>query len=314
MRARFGWIAVLAGLVVSAVAASRGPAGGHVDLSSAMELWSDLLRDTDGAGLHLARISARDEMRLGAELAGEMRISRADNPLDEAYVAGVATALTPYVRRLDIQYSVRLVKSTRVNAWALPGGHVYVTTGMLSFVESEAELAAILGHEIAHIDERHCIEQYQYSAKLGKVGAEGPGRAVDAARQLVRIGYSKYQEADADAAGLRLAMQAGYDPGAASAVMSRMAVRQHEKPAAPARTAVDEIGRAVGDALGSYFDSHPTSLERSRKLAALAARNRQRMAGEGCYVGKQNLLRRMPRWSQEFPTEFGPCNEIPPSL
>ena len=174
-------------------------------------------------------------------------------------------------------------------------------------------MAAVLGHEIAHVDERHCVEQFQYALKLKKAGAQGPGAAVDLARLLLQIGYSKYQEVDADAAGLRLAMEAGYHPDAGSAAMSRMAANQHEKPAARATTAVDEVGRALGDALGSYFESHPPSLERSRRLAALVARNRRRLAGD-CYAGNENLVRRIPRSTQEFPAERPSCNEIPPPL
>lgn len=313
MRRRFTWLAVLAGLVVAAVAASLGSTDERVDLSSALELWSDLLRDTDGVGLQLTRMSDADEMRLGAELAGEMPRPEANVAVDEAYVTAVAATLTPHVRRRGIRYSVHVVDAPWVNAWALPGGHVYVTTGMLSFLQSEGELAAVLGHEIAHVDERHCVEQYQYALKLKKVGAQGPGAAVDFARMLVRIGYSKYQEVDADAAGLRLAMEAGYHPDAGAAAMSRMAASQHEKPVARATTAVNEVGRALGDALGSYFESHPPSLERSRRLAALAARNRRRLAGD-CYTGKENLVRRIPRSTQEFPAERGSCNEIPPAL
>ena len=157
MRRRFTWLAVLAGLVVAAVAASLGSTDERVDLSSAMELWSDLLRDTDGAGLQLTRMSDADEMRLGAELAGAMPRPEANIAVDDAYVAAVAATLTPHVRRRGIRYSVHVVDAPWVNAWALPGGHVYVTTAMLSFLQSEAELAAVLGHEIAHVDERHCV-------------------------------------------------------------------------------------------------------------------------------------------------------------
>lgn len=313
MRGRFGWLAVLAGLIVCAVVASLASREERADLSSAMELWSDVLRDADGLGLHLTRISDAAEMRLGVELAGQMS-SGADRSVDDAYVEAVMESLTRHVRRKGIRYTVHVVNAPRVNAWALPGGQIYITTEMLSFLQSEAELAAILGHEIAHVDERHCVERYQYALKLGKIGAGPPGEIVNLAHQLVGIGYSKYQEVDSDAAGLRLAIQAGYHPDSASSAMSRMAARQREQPARRARTPVVEVGNVLGDALGSYFDSHPPSLERTRRLTALAERTRRRLSGGKCYVGKENLIKRMPRRRQEFSTEWSSCNQIPPSL
>jgi predicted Zn-dependent protease len=65
-----------------------------------------------------------------------------------------------------------VVASAEVNAFALLGGQVFVTRGMLGFVESEAELAAVLGHEIAHVDLRHCVERYQYEYRSARARRE----------------------------------------------------------------------------------------------------------------------------------------------
>ncbi|MCX6625210.1 MAG: M48 family metallopeptidase, partial [Acidobacteria bacterium] len=163
-------------------------------------------------------------------------------------------------------YLFAVIDSPDINAFALPGGQVFVTTGMLGFVQSNDELAAVVGHEIAHVDLRHCIERYQYILKARKLRVGELGEAVQAARMLAAMEYSKYQEMDADAAGARLAQAAGYDPRAALRVFQRLIGQGGEGPEVFAQTAPGELNRAAARALGDYFRSHPTSAERSDRL------------------------------------------------
>lgn len=272
-----------------------------VDFSSVMEIWTDVLRDADKFGLQLTRVSAEKEMEVGRELSRVSIFSQREDLEWTTYVTSVGETLLPHVRRKEIHYQFHVFDAGVINAFALPGGQIYVTTGMLKFLQSEAELAAILGHEISHVDLRHCIECLQYELALRKVGIGELGMLVDIARNLVCVAYNKYQEIEADANGVRLSIAAGYDPDAASIVFKRLKKRFGEEPYRKARTPVGEIVGALEETIGSYFRSHPPSAERSRRLEALVKRNHRRLSGRSFYVGQINYQQKIPRSQREFP-------------
>lgn len=297
------------GLVVFAVvgggiAATLGDHETSVDLSAPLEVWGNVVRDVNQLGLQLTRVSDDEEMKFGDRLASA--IGHEDSS-DEwtRYVGAVGESLVPHVRRQGIQYTFVVIHSPAINAFAMPGGHVAVTTGLLDFAQSEAELAAVLGHEIAHVDMRHCIERYQYRMQLQKIGLENsPVNALlDINQWLMVSAYTKYQEIEADEQGVRLSIQAGYDPEGGPAIMARLAAARREPGPTRARTPVQEAGRAVSNVLGSYFASHPRSRERSHRLTMLVERNRRRLTGREWYVGRENLRLKTPRSRQDFQSE-----------
>jgi predicted Zn-dependent protease len=261
---------VLALLVAGAVLAMLGTADPGVNLSAVRSLWADTLRDADQIGMRLTRISAADEMKIGADLARSLSPYKED-----ADVTHVAQPLLRYTRRRGMLYRFHVIESTEINAFALPGGQIFVTASLLDFVESEAELAAVLGHEISHVDLRHCIERYQYQYKLKKAGfPDELGWLTEAAHRLAAMGFSQDQELEADAQGQRLAIEAGYDPDAAVALFSRMAAQFDERTSPRATTPAGELKQAVGEAIGSYFRTHPPSEQRMRELQRIAASHR----------------------------------------
>jgi predicted Zn-dependent protease len=138
---------------------------------------------------------------------------------------------------------------------------------------------------------------------LRKVGAPAMGQLAEVARQLVTVGYTKYQEVEADAGGVRLSIEAGYDPEAGAVIFNRLKERLGGPTRPRPRTPVGELTRAMEEAMGSYFTSHPASEERARRLADLVFENRRRLSGRTFYVGVENYRQRIPRTQQEFPTE-----------
>ncbi|HLJ44705.1 MAG TPA: M48 family metallopeptidase [Bryobacteraceae bacterium] len=292
------FLIVFALLVGGVVLAAIGRTDPRVNFGSLMSLWSDALRDTDQVGMKLTRMSDADEMRIGAEIAATIPST------SSAYLTDVGQTLVPNVRRPGIHYQFHVYDSPSINAFAIPGGQIFVTSAMLGMVQSEAELAAVLGHEISHVDFRHCIEHYQYEETLRKAGVPEVGWLVEVGHRLATIGNSPYQELEADAGGETLAIKAGYDPDAAATLFARMKAEFHEPPPQRESTPTGEMAQATIGAIGSYFQSHPPFDERERQLNAQVARHQRDLKGKAFYVGKKNLQEQVARSRQQFPGEL----------
>ena len=169
-------IVTVAALVAGGLAAYLRHPGPSVGLSSVMELWSDILRDADQVGLKLTRVSDADEMELGRQTARALMRNFHENRTRQPRVQRAGARLTPFVRRKGIRYRFHVIESQQINAFALPGGHVFIFTGLLDILPSDDELASVLGHEISHIDLRHSIERCQYEMKFKGLGARPLGR------------------------------------------------------------------------------------------------------------------------------------------
>jgi predicted Zn-dependent protease len=303
MKPTKSFFALLVLMVACGATVLLGNLDPDVSLDSARELWSDVLRDVDDLGLQTTRVSAYREMQLGDQMATQFATGTKEDSDAAKYVAAVGAQLLPHVNRKGMRYHFHVIHSPEINAFALPGGQVYVLSGLLDFLQSEAELSAILGHEISHADLRHCIERYQYQLALKKVGMGQAGGLAGFAHELVAIGYQQDQELEADLSGERLAIEAGYDPNAAAAVFERMKTKLSESKATPATSPAGEVGQAVGEAIGSYFRTHPTSEARARQLSVMTRKNRRELAGRTFYRGIRNYQTRTPRSTQEFVEE-----------
>lgn len=283
-----------------------GDADDSVNMSAASEVWGDVLRDVDQFGLSLTRVSDVDEVTLGEKLASEL--TTADGPDDRrtAYVTAVGRLLEPHLRRRHIPYTYHVVDWPEANAMALPGGQILITTGMLELIETEAELAAVLGHEMAHIDLRHCIERFQAAVHLQKLDLGTIGNLIDLLPALARQGYRKYQEAEADAAGQRVTIAAGYDPRAAVEILRRAAARQPEdleRGRTAARNPVTEVLAAAGEAVGGYAASHPDPSERIARLEHQELRRRFWAGRRSFVIGRENYRRGITVAAETFEGE-----------
>lgn len=170
--------------------------------------------------------SRQQDVELGREAAAQVRkqYQVAQSPELQAYVRRIGQKLASTPAAGDFPYTFTVLNDPSVNAAALPGGPVFVNSGLISAVDSEAELAAVIAHEIAHVELRHGTSQVS-KATIIQLPATIAGAALGqgATAQIVQAGlgvglnglflsYSREAESEADALGVRIMSQAGYDP------------------------------------------------------------------------------------------------------
>ncbi len=169
------------------------------------------------------------------------------DPLLNAYVQGVAGNLWNQVERKDVPYSVKIIKDSQVNSFATVGGFVYVNEGLIDFVQSDDELAGVMGHETGHIERRHVLTAnskaeildilFGIASIFSPILYEFGGLAE--AGLMAKV--SREDEIQADRYGLLLMSRAGYDPEAMVTVMAHLGVLQDEHD----------------DAVSKYLEDHP---------------------------------------------------------
>jgi predicted Zn-dependent protease len=191
----------------------------------------------------------------------------------QAYVTEVGQRVAAKSDRPDLQYTFTVLDSEDVNAMALPGGYVYVHRGLLAYLDSEAELAAVLGHEIGHITANHTARRQSSATAAGLgtalvgilTGNAGLMSAADMAGQMMVLGYSREQESEADELGLKFSTGAGYPPDGSVDSMQMM----RDLELFSIQRAREE--KRTGQAQSSWFSSHPDPGKRVGELGKLAA-------------------------------------------
>jgi len=153
-----------------------------------------------------------------------------------------------------------------INAFSLPGGHVFIGGGMIALMRNEDELAAVLGHEVERIDLRHCAERVQFEAQMRKLNLEAIGQAVALPISLFKAGYSKELELEADREGTQLAVQAGYSPEGAIRMFEAMEQKYKTESQRAANSPQEEAARVALETLQGYFESHPPVEERIAQI------------------------------------------------
>ncbi|MEQ1887931.1 MAG: M48 family metalloprotease, partial [Alphaproteobacteria bacterium] len=143
-----------------------------------------------------------------------------DEPQVSGYIAAIGGRIAANSEIPDQRFHFTVLDSPIVNAFALPGGYVYVTRGLIALANSEAELASVLAHEVGHVAARHSAQRYNRGmgmaiggALLGAlIGNPVVNDLVQQGGQLYLLGYSREQEYEADQLGVRYLVRAGYDP------------------------------------------------------------------------------------------------------
>lgn len=189
----------------------------------------------------LMLFSQDEDLQIGRGYAPEIEKQLGGKVTDDrlsGYVDMVGQKVARVSHRPDIEYHFGVVQDKMVNAFALPGGYVYVTAGILQHLKSESQLAGILAHEVAHVVARDTMAAMSrdigISVLLGAVQAsDAPGGAVRAANlaaQILSLKYSRQDEIDADMAGMDYMVQAGYKPIAIVETMQMLQEQQKVRP------------------------------------------------------------------------------------
>lgn len=219
----------------------------------------------------LDRMSDADEIQAGNEIASSYvkrwPVTSDADRAEEAYVQAVGSQVASRARR-KLPYKFHYIPDRNfVNAFALPGGHVFVGRGLISLMQSEDTLAAVLGHEVEHIDLRHCAERTQTEAHLRHLGVVG--EFVGLPVEVFEAGYSKEQELEADRDGTTLAVEAGYSPIGILQLFGEFEKLEDRSDRQNPRSPVEESTQVSLETLAGYFRSHPPAAERVEQIREL---------------------------------------------
>ncbi len=215
-------------------------------------------------------MSPADEIRVGAQEHPKIlkRFGGVyDDPDVGGYVAEVGGRLVANSELPRLSFTFTVLNSPEVNAFALPGGYVYITRGLLALANSEAELAAVVGHEIGHVVARHTAQRYSQAVVAG-LGAALLGAAVGGdVEQLAQLGselylasFSRDQEYQADQLGVRYLRNAGYAPDAMAGFLKNL-IRNK---------ALEELLLEENQPEAGFFSTHPNTPDRVARAGALA--------------------------------------------
>jgi predicted Zn-dependent protease len=242
----------------------------------------------------LVLLSEGDELALGRKTNAEVlkQYTVYDNPALQNYVQNIGTKLAAKSHRTNLSYRFTVLDSKEVNAFALPGGYIYITRGIMAYLNSEAELAAVLGHEIGHVTARHAVRQHS-ATQLTTIGAAltsifVPGMT-QASNQLVQFaggallrGYGRTHELEADRLGAEYLARTNYNP---EAMLDVIRVLKNQE------VFDKEQARAEGREPRNYhgvFSTHPDSDTRLQEIIETAKALSE--AGTTNFVGNDEYM------------------------
>lgn len=209
-------------------------------------------------------VSESQEIQMGKEADPQIvaEYGLYDDPDLAAYVSDIGQRIAKVSHRSNLDYTVRIVDSPIVNAFALPGGYVYITRGILAHFNSEDELAGVMGHEIGHVVARHGAEQMtrvqmatlglQVGSLVSETFAQYAG-AAGAGIQLLFLRFSRDQESESDRLGVEYSTRLGYNG--------------HEM--ANFFQTLDKMQEQSGQSLPGFLSTHPDPGNREVKVNQL---------------------------------------------
>jgi predicted Zn-dependent protease len=234
----------------------------------------------------LSLVSSNQELKLGRE--GYPAVVQEYGSYGDAALAAYVDSVGQRVARAshlpNLEWHFTVLDDPTVNAFAMPGGYIYITRGILAHLNSEAQLAGVLGHEIGHVTHRHTAEQMTQQQLVGlgytalQIAAPGLQQYDAVAQQalgLMFLRYSREHETEADELGVSYATLAGYDP--------------REIPATYAM--LKRVSQAAGSSIPPFLSTHPDPGDREARTTQLAA---QASSGKtGLRIAQRDYLKHL---------------------
>src|SRR5258705_9809064 len=289
--------------------------------------------------------STEEEVRLGRELAAEVdrQAKFIYDPIITEYVNRVGQNIVLH-SDAKVPFTIKVIDSDEVNAFALPGGFFYVNKGLLLAADNEAELAGVMAHEIAHVCARHAVEN-QTKASLLEYLAIGtsiflggiPGMIYQNTANLGLLGafmkFSRNAESEADKLGVQYMYAAGYDPGAMATMFEKLEAKNKQKPGLISRAFASDPAppdrRAAAQALAARFPEREeyviSSSEFQRVKGRLLRLSNARASSAGAIAAGDDGAPGRPTFKRRQPTpddsatnpdtgEQKPAEQTPPKL
>ena len=230
-------------------------------------------------------MSEAQEIALGKESDGQIRqeMGLYDDPELQRYVSDIGLRLAKLSERPNLPWQFAVVDQPAVNAFALPGGFIYLTRGILPYLDTEAELAGVLGHEIGHVTARHAAQQYtrQIGGTVGLIAlgvfvpaAQPFGQASQQVMGLLFLKYGRDDELQADSLGVRYSGLGNWDPEGVPGML----------------TTLGRLAEASGDRKGvpNFLSTHPEPLARVQEIRAEVEKAK---AGKSGFVTDRAAIR-----------------------
>lgn len=212
-----------------------------------------------GSGFNL--VSVQQEWRLGNRLAQDIdrKANLVTNPDSIAYINQLGQRLVQQTEFRNLPWEFHIIRDREINAFNIPGGHVYVYTGLIQKASTESELAGVLAHEIAHGVQRHATQaltnQYGLSIITSLLLGQNPPIYEKLLAQILGAGYmasySRSAERQADQLGARYMYQAGFDPNGMVIFFQKLLEEEREQPSL----------------IEKFFSTHPLTEERIRNVS-----------------------------------------------
>jgi predicted Zn-dependent protease len=233
-------------------------------------------------------MSEAQEIDLGRQMDVEVRREMGvyNDPELQRYVETVGMRLAKQSDRPNLPWHFAVVDSPAVNAFALPGGYIYLTRGIMPFLDNESQLAGVLGHEIGHVTARHAAQQYTKATSAG-VGLALLGIFVPEARPygglaenalgLLFLKHGRDAERQADTLGVEYATRTGWDPAGVAGMLNTLA-------------RLDEAGGSR-KGVPNWLSTHPAPADRVREVQATVAQAATKVPGKPVVDEAQYLTR-----------------------
>jgi predicted Zn-dependent protease len=216
-------------------------------------------------------MTIEEEKKLGKKILLEIEknVELVRDPTLQTFLDRMGHSLVAQVGPTSFDFKFYLIKATEPNAFAIPGGYIFVTTGLIVFAENENEIVGVLSHEISHVTARHVAQMVERSKRLsiasmaaviaglllggGGQGSQAAAAMAMATAEALALKYTRENETDADHNGLQYMIKAGYDPNGLISFLNRL----------------NKISLAVAPQIPAYLSTHPTTENRISLLENL---------------------------------------------